>query len=68
MQPRGRSNLQPGASQHEHRREALIRAAYGGELPPEEPLDVAEDAAAGEEAVRLVKESREYRAGFRREE
>lgn len=53
------------AHQLQARRAAIIRAANGGVMPPEAPIDLAEDTAQGDEAVRLVKESRELRAGLR---
>lgn len=54
------------AFQLQTRRADLIRNANGGVMPPEEPIDLDEDEQLGQEAVRLVKESREYRAKLRR--
>lgn len=53
------------AFQLKTRRDALIRDGNGGQMPDEAPLDLEEDAALGDEAVRLVKESRELRAAQR---
>jgi len=53
--------------QLEEQRDQMLRAAHGGELPPEAPLELEADEAYGQETMNLIRHAREQRTTrFRR--